>query len=169
MAFIRGIIDRIVLVVGIVVAGCIPSFISQYRQRLGGRLDQVLQDLEPFQQIANQYHHGSLKELIQHHLNSPDTTFHDEGAALHAMLSSVEQLRRALQALNTDLFHQLSYLLTGGLDPNIARAAWEIYSPSFNLTVESVVFGSIVGVLIWLLFLLIWYLFARLIDIFAAR
>jgi len=169
MALIRGIFDRIVLVMGIVVAGCIPSFISQCRQRLGGRLDQVLQDIEPFQQIANQYHHGSLKELIQHHLNSPDTTFHDEGAALHAMVASAEQLRRALQALNTDLFHQLSYLLTGGLDPNIARAAWEIYSPSFNLTVESVVFGSVVGVLIWLLFLLIWYIFARLANILAAR
>ena len=169
MDYIRGIFDRIVLVVGIVAAGCIPSFITQYRQRVGGRLDQVLKDLEPFQQIANQYHQGSLKELIQHHLNSSDTTFHDEGAALQAMLSSAEQLRRALQALNTDLFHQLSYLLTGGMDPQIARAAWEMYSPSFNLTVESVVFGSIVGILIWLVFLFIWYIFARLINIFTAR
>lgn len=148
MTFIRGIFDRIVLVAGIVAAGCIPSFISQYRQRVGGRLDQVLKDIEPFQQIANLYHHGSLKELIQHHLNSTDTTFHDEGAALQAMVSSAEQLRRALQSLNTDVFHQLSYLLTGGMDPLIAQSTWEIYSPSFNLTVESVVFGSIVGVLI---------------------
>ncbi|OGS96308.1 MAG: hypothetical protein A3H31_06590 [Gallionellales bacterium RIFCSPLOWO2_02_FULL_57_47] len=85
------------------------------------------------------------------------------------MVSAAEQLRRALQALNTDLFHQLSYLLTGGLDPHIARAAWEIYTPSFNLTFESVVFGSIVGVLIWLVFLLIWYIFARLINILGAR
>lgn len=169
MAFIRGILDRIVLVVGIVAAGCIPSFIAQYRQRLGGRLDQVLKDLEPFQQIANQYHHGSLKELIEYHLNSSDATFHDEGAAIHAMLTAAEELRRALQALNTDLFHQLSYLLTGGLDPLIAQAAWEIYTPSFNLTVESVVFGTVVGVLLWLLFLLAWYLFARLIAIFTAR
>lgn len=169
MAFIRGFFDRIVLVAGIVAAGCIPSFISQYRQRLGGRLDQVLKDIEPFQQIANLYHHGSLKELIQHHLNSSDATFHDEGAALQAMVSSAEQLRRALQALNTDLFHQLSYLLTGGMDPQIARAAWEIYSPSFNLTVESVVFGSIVGVLIWLVFLFIWYVLSRFINILTAR
>lgn len=169
MAFIRGILDRIILVAGIIAAGCIPSFISQYRQRLGGRLDQVLKDIEPFQQIANLYHHGSLKELIQHHLNSADATFHDEGAALQAMVSSAEQLRRALQALNTDLFHQLSYLLTGGMDPQIARAAWEIYAPSFNLTVESVVFASIVGLLIWLVFLSIWYVFARLINILFAK
>lgn len=169
MGVIRGILDRIVLVAGVVAAGCIPSFISQYRQRLGGRLDQVLKDIEPFQQIANQYHHGSLTELIQHHLNSADTTFHDEGAALQAMLSAAEQLRRALHALSTDLFHQLSYLLTGGLDPQIARSTWEIYAPSFNLTVESVVFAAIVGVLIWLVFLLIWYIFAKLLSILTAR
>ncbi len=169
MTFIRGIFDRIVLVAGIVAAGCIPSFISQYRQRVGGRLDQVLKDIEPFQQIANLYHHGSLKELIQHHLNSTDTTFHDEGAALQAMVSSAEQLRRALQSLNTDVFHQLSYLLTGGMDPLIAQSTWEIYSPSFNLTVESVVFGSIVGVLIWLVFLSVWYAFAWFINILTAR
>lgn len=169
MAFIRGIFDRIVLVAGTVAAGCIPSFIAQYRQRVGGRLDQVLKDIEPFQQIANQYHHGSLKELIQHHLNSPDTTFRDEGAALQAMVSSAEQLRRALQALNTDLFHQISYLLTGGMDPRIAQSTWEIYSPSFNLTVESIVFASIVGILIWLVFLSVWYVFAWFINIITAR
>lgn len=169
MAFIRGIFDRIVLVAGIIAAGCIPSFISQYRQRVGGRLDQVLKDLEPFQQIANLYHHGSLKELIQHHLNSSDTTFHDEGAAIQAMVTSAEQLRLALQALNTDLFHQMSYLITGGIDPQIAQAAWKIYAPSFNLTLESVTFAAIIGIFIWLVFLFIWNILARFINILTAR
>lgn len=169
MDFIRGILDRIVLLAGTVAAGCIPSFIAQYRQRVGGRLDQVLKDLEPFQQIANQYHQGSLKELIQHHLNSSDRTFHDEGAAVQAMVSSSEQLRRALQALDTDLFHQMTYLLTGGLDPLIARAAWEIYTPSFNITFESVVFASIVGVLIWMVFLSIWYAVIWIKNVLTAR
>mgnify|MGYP001764312901 CR=1 FL=1 len=169
MAFIRGILDRIVLVASIVAAGCLPSFISQYRQRVGGRLDQVLKDLEPFQQIANMYHHGSLKELIQHHLNSPDKTFYEEGAAIQAMVTSAEQLKIALQALNTDLFHQISYLITGGMDPQIAQAAWEIFSPSFNLTVESIVFAAITGILIWLVFLFIWHMFTRFINILTAR
>jgi hypothetical protein len=169
MDFIRGIFDRIVLVAGTVAAGCIPSFIAQYRQRVGGRLDQVLKDLEPFQQIANQYHHGSLNELIQHHLNSTDSTFHDEGAAVQAMVSSAEHLRRALQALDTDLYHQMTYLLTGGLDRTIARAAWEIYSPSFNLTFESMVFAAVVGILIWVAFLSIWFAFAWIVNALTAR
>jgi hypothetical protein len=47
MAFIRGILDRIILVTSVVAVGCIPSFIAQYRQRV-----------------------GSLQELMQHHLAS---------------------------------------------------------------------------------------------------
>ena len=168
MPFIRGILDRIILVAGVVAAGCIPSFIAQYRQRVGGRLDQVLQDIAPFQAIADQFHHGSLQELIQHHLASIDATFHDEGAALQAMVDSAEQLRQALQALNTDLFHQLIYLLTG-TDPIIARSTWEIFSPSFNLTVESVVFAFVVGIAIWLIFLGLWILCSRLARMLLAK
>ena len=168
MAFIRGILDRIVLVAGVIAAGCIPSFIAQYRQRVGGMLDQVLKDIAPFQAIADKFHHGSIQELIRHHLDSTDLTFYNEGVAIQAMVESAEQLRRVFQALDTDLFHQLGYLITK-MDPLIARATWDIFSPSFGLSVESVVFGSAVGVLIWLTFLSVWYGIARLIRIFTAR
>jgi hypothetical protein len=168
MEFIRGILDRIILVVGVVAAGCIPSFIAQYRQRVGGRLDQVLQDIAPFQAIANQSHHGSLQELIRYHLASADATFHNEGAALQAMVDSAYQLRQALDALNTDLFHQMFYMLTKA-DPLIARATWEIFSPAFNLTPESIVFAAIIGVTIWLVFLALWMLFDRLARILLAK
>jgi hypothetical protein len=168
MDLIRGFLDRIILVISVVAAGCIPSFIAQYRQRVGGRLDQVLQDIAPFQAIANQFHHGSLQELIQYHLASADATFHDEGTAIQAMVDSAEQLRQALEALNTDLFHQLVYLLTKA-DPLIARATWEIFSPSFNLTSESMVFALVVGFVIWLVFLAVWMLIDRLTRILLAR
>jgi len=168
MAFIRGFLDRIILVIGVVAAGCIPSFIAQYRQRVGGRLDQVLQDLAPFQAIANQFHHGSLQELIQYHLASADSTFHNEGTAIQTMVDSAEQLRLALEALNTDLFHQMLYLLTK-TDPLIARATWDIFSPAFNLTPESVVFALIVGFAIWLVFLAVWMLLDRIARILLAK
>jgi len=168
MDLIRGFLDRVILVIGVVAAGCTPSFIAQYRQRVGGQLDQVLHDIAPFQAIANQLHHGSLQELVQYHLTSADATFHDEGTAIQTMVDSAEQLRQALEALNTDLFHQLVYLLTKG-DPFIARATWEIFSPSFNLTSESVVFALVVGFVIWLVFLAVWMLIDRLTRILLAR
>lgn len=168
MNFVRGILDRIVLVAGIVAAGCVPSFIAQYRQRVGGQLDQVLRDIAPFQEIANQFHHGSLEELVRYHLASPDATFHSEGAAIQGMINSAEQLRRVLEALNTDLFHQLVYLL-GKIDPLTARATWDVFSPSFELTAQSIIFAFIVGMAIWLAFFAVWYIFSSLINIVATR
>jgi hypothetical protein len=160
MPALRGLLDRIILVASIIAAGCIPSFIAQYRQRLGGRLDQVLRDLAPFQEIANRYFGGSTQALVKHHLDSADATFHQEGAAIQAMLDSAARLRAGVEALNTDLLHQLAYLSTQ-LDPGIARATWEVYAPSFTLTAESVAFSAILGLAIWLVFLAAWLGCAR--------
>jgi hypothetical protein len=168
MDAVRGFLDRIILVVGVVAAGCIPSFIAQYRQRVGGQLNQVLQDLAPFQSIANQSHHGSLQELIRYHLASVDTTFHKEGTAIQTMVDSAERLRQALQSLNTDLYHQMLYLLTNA-DPLIARATWEMFAPAFNINPQSVVFALIVGFVIWVAFLAVWMLFDHIARILLAR
>jgi hypothetical protein len=84
------------------------------------------------------------------------------------MVDSAEQLRQALAALNTDLFHQLAYMLTKA-DPLIARATWEIFAPAFNLTPQSVVFALVVGIAVWLVFLAAWMLIERLARILLAR
>jgi len=168
MILIRGILDRVILVTSVIAAGCVPSFIVQYRQRAGGMLDQVLKDLAPFQAIADKLYHGSLKELVQHHGESSDPTFYSEGAAIQAMIESTEQLQKILLALETDLFHQLSFLIVK-IDPEIARATWRTFSPAFGLSLESIIFGSAVGIIIWLSFLACWGIIARFINIIRVR
>jgi ABC-type microcin C transport system permease subunit YejB len=156
MKVVRAILDRIVLLVAVVAAACIPSFIVQYRQRAGGRLDQVLADLSPFQEIANRSHGGSLAELIRYHLQSTDTTFHQEGAALQSMVENAERLRAMLAALDTDLLHQCSYLLFH-YDTTLLRTTWSGYQPGFTLDLQSAVFALAVGVVLWALFLGVWH------------
>lgn len=156
MAVIRGVLDRIVLLCAVVVAGCVPSFIAQYRQRAGGRLEQVLADLAPFQQIADREHGGNLAALVQYHLQSTDPTFRGEGAALQGMIVTAERLRALLHGLDTDLYHQCAYLLTHG-DVTLARSTWSIYEPGFTLTSQSLLFALIVGVVLWLAFLGVWH------------
>ena len=161
MGVIRGLLDRIVLLCAVVAAGCVPSFIAQYRQRASGRLEQVLADLAPFQQIADREHGGSLTALIQHHLQSSDATFHGEGAALQNMVDAADRLRALLQGLDTDLYHQSLYLLLHG-DPKLARATWALFEPGFSLTPQGVLFALCLGVLLWLLFLGVWHAVAWL-------
>src|SRR3984885_7550848 len=163
MKAVRAILDRIVLLCAVVAAGCIPSFIVQYRQRAGGRLDQVLADLSPFQEIANRYHGGSLTELIRYHLQSTDTTFHQEGAALQSMVQAAERLRAMLAALDSDLVHQCAYLLMHH-DSELVRATWGSYQPGFTLDLQSAVFALAVGVVLWAVFLGIWHGVAHLIG-----
>lgn len=156
MKFVRELLDRIVLLAAVVAAGCIPSFIVQYRQRAGGRLDQVLADLKPFQAIADSNHGGSLAELIRYHLQSGDATFHQEGAALQSMVQTADQLRALLAALDTDLLHQCEYLLVHH-DTSLLSATWGGYQPAFTLDLQSAVFALAVGVLLWAIFLGLWH------------
>jgi hypothetical protein len=161
MYLVTAILDRIVLLVAVVAAGCIPSFIVQYRQRMGGRLDQVLADLSPFQAIADRYHGGSLDELIRYHLQSGDSTFHQEGAALQSMVQAAERLRAMLAALDTDLLHQCAYLLLHH-DMTLLRSTWAGYQPGFTLDLQSAVFALAVGVALWAIFLGVWHGVGRL-------
>jgi hypothetical protein len=161
MWVVRSILDRIILLVGVVVAGCIPGFIVQYRQRLSGRLDQVMQDLAPFQAIADREHSGSLPELVRYHLQSSDTTFHQEGEALQSMLDSLERLRAMVQGLDTDLAHQFAYLLSHA-DGALLRATWSDYQPAFALDLQGIIFALVVGVVLWGVFMLVWYAVASL-------
>ena len=158
---LRGLLDRVLLVGAIFAAACIPSFIAQYRQRLGGRLEQVLRDLAPFQEIANRSYAGDIRKLIEHHLASTDKTFHDEGAAIQAMVDTAARLKASAEALSTDLAHQLGYLATN-LDPELARSTWSTFVPGFSFTPEYALFAIVVGVAIWLVFIVGWLAVARL-------
>ncbi|MBX3620706.1 MAG: DUF2937 family protein [Rhizobacter sp.] len=156
MPLLRGLLDRVVLVTGVVAGGTVPSFLAQYRQRVGGALGQALKDLAPFQQIADQFHGGSLEKLIAHHLASPDASFHAEGAAIRAMVDSVASLRTALAALDADVFHQLAYLLSTP-DAPLLQATWQAFRPAFALGADSLAMAAVFGLSVWLVFLGAWW------------
>ena len=168
MAILRGILDRIVLVGAILAAGCIPSFIAQYRQRLGGMLDQATKDLALFQDIANRFHGGDIQKLIKHHLASTDPTFRNEGVAIQTLVENVAHLKASLAALNTDFYTQLAYLARNG-DATIARATWDAFVPALSLTGETLLFAFATGVAIWLVFLVLWIATERFMDVILAR
>jgi len=159
MGLIRGALDRLVLVAAILAGGCVPSFIAQYRQRVGGRLDQVMRDLAPFQQIAQRDFGGSLDALVQHHRDSSDTIFHQEAAAIQQMLDALAQLREAAASLDTNVYGQFAWLVRHA-DPDLVHATWSAWRPSFDLSIDGLTFAVAAGLALWLLFLLIWFVAA---------
>jgi hypothetical protein len=155
MSLLRNLFDRLLLVAAAVAGGLVPGFISQYRQRLGGRLDQARIDLAPWQAIADQGHHGDVGQLIQYHLASHDATFHAEGAALQALVDNVQRLQAAVAALQGSLLRQLAYL-AGHLDPALARATYADWVPTFALSAGGLLFALCFALLAWLLYHLSW-------------
>ncbi len=161
LQLVRGLLDRLLLIGAVVAGGLVPGFISQYRQRLGGRLDQARLDLEPWQKLADQYQHGDLSALIGYHLKSPDPTFHAEGAVIQSLVHTVAQLQAAADALHTGLFGQVAYLALHA-DPALARATWSDWVPTFSLSGEGIAFALLFALTLWLLFQGLCFLIARL-------
>jgi hypothetical protein len=156
MGLIRGVLDRLVLVAAILAGGCVPSFMAQYRQRLGGRLDQVTRDLLPFEQIAQRDFGGSIDALIQHHRDSLDHAFQLEGAAIQQMLETAARLREAVAALDTNVYGQFAWLARHA-DPNLVHATWSAWRPSFDLSLDGLSFAFVAGLALWVLFMAAWH------------
>ena len=159
MSLIRGLVDRVLLICAAVAGGLVPGFISQYRQRLGGMLDQAKLDLAPWQKIADQYFHGDLAGLIQYHFASKDPTFHAEGAAISSLVTSVQHLQSAVAALHGSVFQQAAYLAFHA-DPVVARATLGDWVPTFGLSSDGIAFALIFALCLWVVFQVFWSLTA---------
>jgi Protein of unknown function (DUF2937) len=168
LQLLRGFLDRLLLVAAVVAGGLVPGFIIQYRQRLGGRLDQARLDLAPWQKLADQYQHGDLSALIGYHLKSPDPTFRAEGAVIQSLQHSVDDLQAAAAALHTGLFRQVAYLF-GHADPSLVRATWADWVPSFSLSGEGIAFALSFALALWLLFQAVCWVIGRLASAGARR
>ena len=160
MSILRGLLDRFLLVISVVAGGLVPGFIAQYRQRLGGRLDQAKLDLEPWQKLADQFYHGDIDKLIQYHLSSTDPTFHSEGSIIRGLVAGVHQLQSAVDALHTSLAQQVAYL-TLHADPSLTRATLNDWVPTFALSAEGLIFAVAFALAVWLIFHAVWWLVSR--------
>lgn len=157
---LRGFLDRLLLVGAVVAGGLVPGFIAQYRQRLGGRLDQARIDLAAWQQVADRFFQGDLEKLIRHHLESSDAALRAEGGIIEALLADVQRLEAAMAALRGNLFEQAAYLLVHP-DPNLLRATFADWVPTFSLSPDGLIFALLVALAIWLVFQALWELVAR--------
>jgi len=140
---------------GVVIGAGFPSYSVQYQQRLHAQFDQVTLDLKPFQEIADRYHGGSLKALIQHHLNSEDPTFHDEGLAIQLMFQNQERLAEASTSLGAPLLNQAVYLYSN-IDYGLAKTTWDAYTPTVVTTAEALTFAVSTGLVMVIVCYLLW-------------
>lgn len=154
MGILTGLVDRVVLVAAFIGGATVPSFVAQYRQRLGGALEQAKRDLSPFQQISDRTFGGDIGSLVEHHRRSSDAVFRSEAEAINTLINSVSRLSEAVAGLKGDLYGQLLYLVKAG-DTDMLRATWKQFEPALAFTPQSLIAGLTLGVAVWLVFLVL--------------
>lgn len=152
---LRGISYFLIFILGAGLGSAFPSYSSQYQLRLKAQLDQVSIDLAPFQEIADEFHGGSLNGLIAHHLESDDPTFHAEGSAIQLMLDSKSEFANANAALNQSPMSQARFFIEN-IDYDLARSTWQSYTPSIIATPAAFSFAITVGAVLCIFSYLLW-------------
>lgn len=146
---IRGLMDRLVLLGGVLAGGALPSFMQQYRQRLGGRLDQAREQLEDWQGLADRLHGGDLAALVAHHRQSGDATFVQEAVLIESVQAEVVALQDAVSAIQGGSWEQLAGML-GHLRTADLQATLTLFEPAFPLTPQGISFALVFGGVLWL-------------------
>lgn len=133
-------------ILGAVVASQGPEFAQQYRQRLGGAVDELRRVVARFDEDARAT--GQSRETAVAELRrNPDRLTSLQGEAMRGNLERLERLERQRQAfLDAGPFSRLTLLLREG-DVDIASAAYRDFEPALPATNEGLV-AALIGLLV---------------------
>ena len=123
---------------GGVVASQGPEFAQQYRQRLGGAIDELRRVVARFDEDARstgQSREGALTQLRQ----NPDRLTSLQGEAMRGNIERLDRLERQRQSfVEAGPFGRLTLLLRDG-DVDLARAAYHDFEPAVPATNEGLI------------------------------
>jgi len=137
-------------ILGGVVASQGPEFAQQYRQRLGGAVDELRRVVERFDadaQSSGQSREGALAQLR----TNPDRLTSAQAEAMRANIERLDRLRAQQQAFTEAGPFSRLWLLARQGDVDLARAAYRDFEPAIPTTNEGFVAGGIGFVFGWLI------------------
>ena len=152
---LRRLVFALALVCG-AVASQAPEFAQQYRQRLGGAIDELRAIVAQFDLDARAETLTREEALTRLQANA-DPLAGKRAVAMRDAIAREQRLSAQLQSfVDAGPFRRIGAML-GDIDPGIARRAWQVFEPAMPLTVEGLVSG-LVGFVLGggLLRLLIW-------------
>lgn len=161
MGWLRGLGDRLTLLICVLFGGAAPGYSLQYQQHIAGRLAQAQADLQPFVSLAGRYHDGSIDKLIAHHAASSDATFRAEGSAISEMVAAVARYATELDALGDNTFADLWHLSTHAERSSLI-GTWQQFEPAFVYTPDALIVALTLAAIVWLCFQGCWGLCGKL-------
>jgi hypothetical protein len=142
---------RLALAIGLlfgVIGAQIPEFAQQYRQRLGGALDELHRIISEFDaETATQ----SLTRVqgVERLKANGDALARQRGEAIETDAARAERLERQREAfLQAGSLSRLA-VLAGNFDPTTASEAIRDFEPAIPVTIEAFVIGGVAMVFGW--------------------
>lgn len=133
-----------------VVSSQLPEFAQQYRQRLGGAIDELKLIIDRFDSDARSEGLDRNKALSRH-LLSADEFFRKRGLAMQDTIMRYDRLggQQKVMAEDNSVVRLLVFLTQA--DPGIRKATFDIYEPAVPVTTEGGLLATLGALLGWLL------------------
>lgn len=149
---IKGLVDRVIFTLGVLLFMQVPHFIDQYEQRIGGYYQAQVSHLDRYQQIADKQYNGNLMELIKDYESNSRAAVQQIAHNVHGIRIQADALKKDIDVLASDsLLPKISHLIIS-IRFDIAQAVAKTYQPAFPLTIEAFVSGMFGGVFLSVLF-----------------
>lgn len=125
-----------------------PEFAQQYRQRLGGALDELKRSVIQFD--AEALSQGlTPAEGVQRLEASGDPLVQKRGGDMERTMARADRLEAQLKAMQSAGPIARLYLLVTDFDPDVARATLDAYEPAAPLSPEALTTAGVAGVIGW--------------------
>ncbi|MCL2155228.1 MAG: DUF2937 family protein [Leptospirales bacterium] len=154
LKFLEAVIDRIVSVVGAVIFIQIPTFLVQYKQRLGGHVDELARLINQYKSAAAG-NGKTVEEYIGLHLNSGVNEFISTGKLMTENMERFNELSLALLNLSESSGIKKLFVFLKSMDFDIFKETYKDFVPGISFSLDSILY-CIVGIIFaMLLYLLI--------------
>jgi hypothetical protein len=122
-----------------------PEFAQQYRQRLGGAIDElgrVVRQFDADAQATGQDRNGALGQLR----SNPDRIASLQGEAMRGNIERLDRLQRQREAFTTAAPFERLVVMMRQADTDIASAAYRDFEPAVPATNEGIL-SAVIGFL----------------------
>lgn len=137
-------------VTSLLIAGCLgaalacqaPAFMQQYKQRLGGAIDELATVVRHFDRDARAANMDRAS-AIERYTRSGDQFFVARGAAMTDTINRWHDMSDHWRAMTSSTALSRLPVFVSGLDSELATRTWNAYKPSIPTTPEGLAYGGV--------------------------
>lgn len=144
--FILSLSERILAAAGAVILAQFPSFLVQYKQRLGGHIDELARIVGEYISAAKK-NGKTLEEYINLHINSSVTDFSSTGEIMSGNVTRLENLKKAMSELKESEIYMEPVVFINKLDIEIFKATYENFTPAITMNIQSIAY-AVIGIVL---------------------